>query len=101
MILKKYIEKHPVVEGVQFINDSEFNEIKQFLTERIESIIDVELKKCDSAENDYIVVLQDDGDNQTEKLVINKGDYIVLKSDEIYYCNPKDFENFYISADEV
>ena len=100
MILKKYIEKHPVVEGVQFVNNSEFNEIKQFLTERIESIIDVELKKCDSAENDYIVVLKDDGDNQTEKLVINKGDYIV-KSDELYCCSPNDFENFYISADEV
>lgn len=46
-------------------------------------------------------VLKYDGDNQTEKLVINKGDYIVLKSDELYCCNPNDFENFYISADEV
>lgn len=87
MILKKYIEKHPVVEGVQFVNNSEFNEIKQFLTERIESIIDVEFKKCDSAENDYIVVLKNDGDNQTEKLVINKGDYIVL-APEGYKLNP-------------
>lgn len=101
MILKKYVEKHPMVEGVQFVTDSEFNEIKQFLIERVDTIIEVELKKCDSPENDYIVVLQDAGDNQTEKLVINKGDYIVIKSDELYYCNPNDFENFYISIDEV
>ena len=80
---------------------SEFNEIKKFLTECIESIIDVELKKGDSAENDYIVVLQDEGDNQTEKLVINKGDYIVIRFGELYACAPQDFENFYISADEV